>query len=698
MIFTFLLLLIITAGGVAITYLYDDDAPLVVRLAAGAVIGSVMLGLAGFLLALVFGLNLASVSIAALLCALPLIVFQRDEFRRRLRKDFAAFGQQRQEFFAHLKLSRLAVVFAYTGLIVMLWFFFERAMLETNGGIGTGDVNNLGDLPFHLLVINGFVSGQNFPPDNPIYSGVTFTYSFITDLVVAMMNVAGTSIRNAMFCQNMTLVIALIILLARFTYKLTNNTTAALLAPFLLLFNGGLGFLLFFGDAMTGEGGILGQIFALANDYTIRGGTIWRWGNSLTILFTTQRTLLLGLPLALIVLTKIWEMFVEVTKNEKENAEQTQNDEQELKKKPGLLSFLTEQPLTLVPFLVIGLFAGMLPLVHAHTFAVVMGMAALLAALSWRNWRAWAVFFAAAAITAIPELLFATAGSANEAESFVGWKFGWDNGEENPVWFWLVNTGLFIPLLAVAIGALASIAFGGKQRQSADEPFVEASDEPTVETSDARRARQLLLFYAPFALCFIVPNLIRLAPWVWDNIKVLLYWYVASIPLVAWLLAQLWQRSKVSLYLVPTLLVALIFSGWLDVWRIATRQVEHQILSPAMVSVAAQIRSRTPPRALIMTAPEYATVTVLSGRRWFLGYIGHVWSHGIAPYEREQIVKKIYAGGEEAKQLIEQNKINYVLVGPQERKFTTVNETFFQAYPVIAEASDFRVYQVGDSK
>jgi hypothetical protein len=175
----------------------------------------------------------------------------------------------------------------------------------------------------------------------------------------------------------------------------------------------------------------------------------------------------------------------------------------------------------------------------------------------------WAVFFAAAAITAIPELLFATAGSANEAESFVGWKFGWDNGEENPIWFWFVNTGLFIPLLAVAIGTLASIAFGGKQRQSAD--------EPSVETSDAQRARQLLLFYAPFALCFIVPNLIRLAPWVWDNIKVLLYWYVASIPLVAWLLAQLWQRSKVSLYLVPTLLVALIFSGWLDAWRIATR-------------------------------------------------------------------------------------------------------------------------------
>ena len=686
MILTFLLLLITTAGGAATTYLYDDDAPLIVRFAAGAVIGTSLLGLAGFLLALVFGLNAASVGIAALLCAAPLIVFQRDEFRRRLETDVAAFKRQWFEFFADFNLSRFFVIFAYIGLTALLWFFFERTMLEKDGGIGTGAINNLGDLPFHLLVINSFVSGQNFPPDNPIYSGAAFTYSFITDLAAAMMNVAGASIRNAIFCQNMILVVALIILLARFTYKLTGNRAAALLAPFLLLFNGGLGFLLFFSDAMPGEAGIFGQIFNLTNDYTIRGGTIWRWGNSLTILFTTQRTMLLGLPLALIILTKIWEIFAAGISNKEQPG-----DERNFKKDSGLLSFLTDKPSTLIPIFIIGLFAGMLPLVHAHTFAVVMGMAGLLALISWREWRVWAVFFVAAALTAIPELLLATTGSANAAESFVGWKFGWDNGEQNPVWFWFVNTGLFIPLLAAAIGVLAAIGFGEKPPASFSEPLGE-------ETFDATRARQLLLFYAPFALCFIVPNMIRLAPWVWDNIKVLIYWYVASIPLVAWLLAQIWQRSKVAVFLVPTLVIALVFSGWLDVWRTATRQVEHQVLSPAMLSIGEQLRTKTAPRSLIMTAPEYASVPVLSGRRWFLGYIGHVWSHGIAPHDREQIVKKIYAGGDEAKQLIEQNKIDYVLVGPQERKFTTVNEKFFQAYPVIAEASDFRVYQVGGSQ
>lgn len=674
MIIASLFLLIVTAGGVAITYLYDDDAPLIVRVASGVVIGSAVSSLAGFLLAIAFGLSAMSVSGAMILSALPLIIFFREEFRNRLQKDVTAFNQERREFFYNFNPSRFAVVFVYAGLLVMLWFFFKRAMIEIGGGIGTGAVNNLGDLPFHLSVINGFVHGQNFPPDNPIYSGVTFAYPFITDLGVAMMNVIGASVRNAMLFQNMALIVALIILLARFTYKLTNNMAAALIAPPLLLFNGGLGFLLFFGDAAASEVGVLGQIFSLNNDYTIRGGTIWRWGNSLTILFITQRTLLLGVPLALIVLTKIWEIF-------NEEKEEIENDSPSHR--------MTSSPLHLfIPSIVVGLLAGMLPLVHAHSFAVTMGVAALLAAMSLKQWKAWAAFFVSAGIIAIPELLFAATGSANKAQSFVGWEFGWDRGSANFIWFWFVNTGLFIPLLAVAIGWLASLAFKGKGY----------SDEKDDETFSSKRARRLLLFYAPFVLFFIVPNLIRLAPWVWDNIKVMIYWYIVSVPLVAWLVVRLWQRSKVSMYLAPALVVTLIFSGWLDVWRIATGQIEHQILPPALIETAAQLRERSAPRSLIMTAPEYASVPVMAGRRWFLGYIGHVWSHGIAPHEREQVVKRIYAGGEDAKSLIAENKIDYVLVGPQERQFTTVNEDFFQTYPVVAEAGEFRVYRVSESK
>ncbi len=54
----------------------------------------------------------------------------------------------------------------------------------------------------------------------------------------------------------------------------------------------------------------------------------------------------------------------------------------------------------------------------------------------------------------------------------------------------------------------------------------------------------LIIFYIPFLLCFIIPNLVRLAPWDWDNIKILIYWFVGSLPFVALLLARLFESRR----------------------------------------------------------------------------------------------------------------------------------------------------------
>jgi hypothetical protein len=68
----------------------------------------------------------------------------------------------------------------------VLWKVFSRAVIEDRGGISTGLLNNFGDLPFHLSVITSFAFGNNFPPEDPTYAGVRFTYPFISDFVSAM--------------------------------------------------------------------------------------------------------------------------------------------------------------------------------------------------------------------------------------------------------------------------------------------------------------------------------------------------------------------------------------------------------------------------------------------------------------------------------------------------------------------------------
>ena len=135
--------------------------------------------------------------------------------------------------------------------------------------------------------------------------------------------------------------------------------------------------------------------------------------------------------------------------------------------------------------------------------------------------------------------------SAVDAGSFFAWEVGWDHGQENPVLFWFMNTGFFIPLLLIAI---------------------------LMRGEGYLVPKRLLLFYLPFTLCFIVPNLIKMAPWIWDNIKVLYYWWLASAPLVALLLARLWHQGRTRRVLAVVLFVCVTLAGALDVAGIAMRR------------------------------------------------------------------------------------------------------------------------------
>jgi hypothetical protein len=345
-----------------------------------------------------------------------------------------------------------------------------------------------------------------------------------------------------------------------------------------------------------------------------------------------------------------------------------------------------------------GLIAGLLPLVHAHSFVVMMLMGACLALMQgvavtmsgrgaseeasarvdvpvwksvWTVWRPWVVFTAAASVLALPQMFWATRESSTRAGQFFGREFGWMHGEENVVWFWLKNTGVFIPLL------VAALAWRGR--------------EPVV-------SRKLLFFFLPFVLCFVVPNLYRLSPWGWDNIKVLFYWWVASAPLVALVLARLWRRGASYRALAVCLLVAQTAAGGLDVWRAASGTVERRTFDPEGIAFAGVVKSMTPPRSLILHAPTYNDPIYLTGRRTFLGYPGHVWSHGIDQSGRESELKSIYSGSSEAAGLIARDGIEYVVVGPLEREElkkygVAVNEAFFRRFTKVGEAGEYRLYK-----
>ncbi len=677
MFLSFVLILLVTAGGFGLTYLFAEDERFLWRIGAGNVVGSAAFGLICFLLACFFGFTTAILSLSFLTIFLPLLLFVRKSNRVKFQNDW----RKAKGKLEGANLKKFLQFGYYIFFFVLFCLFFERAMLDTPHGIFTGASQNFGDLPFHLGAIFSFTDGGNFPPENPSYAFAKFSYPFMADLITASLIKLGAGARDAMFVQNITLAFSLLVVLERFAFKLTGNRLAGKIAPVLLFFSGGLGFLWFAKDFWQQSNGLYEFFRHLPQDYTI--GEKFRWGNSLVVLFITQRSLLLGMPLTIIVLQKLWEIF---------NSEKRKVKSEKLNHKADTFHFSLS---TFYCFLV-GLLAGTLPLIHVHSLAVLFIVVAFLFFFRLDKWREWIAFGAGVSIVAVPELIWAMTGSATRLTEFVGWNFGWDKRDNNIFWFWLKNTGAFVPLLILGIYFLFSPRRTQrnieKEQQKNKSQISHHNSE--IEQSLIVNRQSPTLFYLPFALCFVVSNLVKLAPWEWDNIKILIYWFVASLPFVAFVLARLWEKDKIFKVLAAVLLLVLTFSGALDVWRTVSRQINFKVFDKDAVAVAEQIKQRTAPNALFLNAPTFNSAIVLSGRRSLMRYGGHLGSYGIDFGEREKEVKRIYAGDATAEILLRKYNVEYVLISPEEKSGLTVNEEYFRKFPIVAEAGQYRVYKV----
>jgi hypothetical protein len=191
----------------------------------------------------------------------------------------------------------------------------------------------------------------------------------------------------------------------------------------------------------------------------------------------------------------------------------------------------------------------------------------------------------------------------------------------------------------------------------------------------------------------------KLAPWEWDNIKVLIYWFVGSIPFVAFALAWIYNQNKVLRFVAAGLLVVLTAAGAIDVWRVVSKQINWKVFDADAIKVAEIIKQKTAPDALFLNAPTFNSAVVLSGRRSLMRYVGHLSSHGIDFEPRENDLKRIYQGDATAEIFLKKHNIEYVLISPEEEAYFSqislpLNEAFFQKYPVIAESGGYRVYKV----
>lgn len=598
-------------GGASLVGWADRRAGLDARLCAGAPVGLALLGLLGLALAKALGLNAWSVALSAALLGLPAAFAPR--WRRRRRARGADW--------------RRAAFWAVAGVVLVA--VFRRVFFEDDGGIAIGNDHNLGDLPFHFAIATGFAEGGAIPPEHPELSGVPLTYPYLADFVAAMLLEGGASLRLAFLLQNLTLGASLVGLLFRLALHLTRDRRAALLTPVLVLLSGGLGFVEFLREG----GPYLERLGALTRDYTITWDGRLRFGNLVTVLLVPQRTLLLGMPLALLSVLLAWRARVGAGEAE---------DRRRLLTAAGAV-------------------AGLLPLAHAHSYAVVLAAAAAWAALV-PTARSWAPFFAGALGLGLPQLALAAAGTGVEPGRFLAWHLGWDRGEQDPLRFWLANAGLFLPLSLLA-------------------PWL------------GRSPRRGAVWAAPFLGLFAGANLLRLSPWIWDNIKLFVYWHVGTAPWVASALVRLSRRRGGGPAMAASLAV-LTASGGLDVWRMASGQIRHTLFDAEAVAAAEGLRRATPERAVVLHLPTYDSPVYLAGRRSVLGYPGHIDSQGLNAGSRADDVRRIYAGDPGALALLREHDVGFILLGPEEEAKLPVDRGFLSRFPVVGYWGRHRLYRV----
>jgi hypothetical protein len=176
-------------------------------------------------------------------------------------------------------------------------------------------------------------------------------------------------------------------------------------------------------------------------------------------------------------------------------------------------------------------------------------------------------------------------------------------------------------------------------------------------------------WFSPMWLWFLVPNLIVLQPWIWDNTKFFVFWALLGSVLVGGVLAGMLRRGRVSAIAAAVMFVLLGLSGALDLTRAADFSVSAvQFTDTDGLRVAEWVREHTGPTAIFVASDEHnSPISALAGRRVLIGYPGWLWTYGLADWQSKGADNKlILAGDPSTPDLVRKYRIDYVMIGPQE--------------------------------
>lgn len=634
MVFEYLLSLIILIDvifvGLLITYFFRLELFLEARAAVGSLVGILVLGFLMLIISYFLGLNLLGLGIfLVMINSFGLVLLRRHT--EKLKNELENFKIRFKE------LSWKLYLFFIGFFILVFGYLVSQLLTFNNGKYFVQPVHSYGDISLHLGIISSFAFGNNFPPQSPILAGAKISYPFLVDFITAIfVNPLALRFDQAVSLVGVLLMVVLIILLSYFSLRIIGNKLAACLVLVLFFFNGGLGFLYFLNDLQISNLNFFQFIQALPRDYTALKDLGFFWINVVLSMLLPQRSFLLGLPVAILILYIFWDL----------------SERFDLRK-----------------FTLGVLLISFLPIIHAHS------LIALAPFLLWLTLRIilknknkiGTIFFFGFIGLAIIFLLSKTfLEQSGNPFSLMQYKLGWMAPKGEILSFYIKNFGFNLLLI------------------------------PTAILWGLKKHRKLAYFALIGQVWFILPSLFLFQPWDFDNTKFFIYWYLSSVFLLAYFLSKLILSGYITNIILAGMAVyLLIFAGSLDVMRlIFSSGTKYEIYSPQAIRVAEFVKSNTPKDATFLSVDKFDNPAVaLAGRKNFVGYHGWLWTYGLDYSQREVDVRSMLSG-QATQDLFKKYNISHVILFKNEQSGYVINYDYFNQYQLIYNQDGYRIYQI----
>lgn len=528
-------------------------------------------------------------------------------------------------------LTLISIFIAYCCSQMLVW--------DQSGNLIAHSYSIWGDWSAHFTFISnflnrgiGWVSG-----DNPIFHGMPFQYPFLSHWITAVFaSLTQMNVPHATFYLSMLLLLSLPFVLYRFFNIIGLSTRQSILAIILFLFLGG--FQAFDSNLYATE--------PLTNQFN--SGSVF----TQIVLFELfpQRAFLFGMIMLILGLTHAIKKVLSNTFTKKH-------------------------------FFFYSLYFSLLSWMHLHSW-ITMGallLIYLLFNLKQKNTSRIFQFGTLTLLLSLPLIYFLLLRSNSNTAHAVStmnwekWFPGWAQNPKanltgaqdmNPLFFWIYNTGIFIPLVLIGI----------KLRSS---------------------NKLITVLGTTASFLFLVAITFNIQPYFYDNLKIFTYAFLLLSPLAAIGIDALFNR-KILIPLGVLLLSIQSYTAINDYLFFKNQKVTAPFYTIEDFELADQFRNlRRSANSLVLIAPKHNHwVSTLAGNPVLMGYPGWLWSWGISYPSREQEVNEALSGSVNALDILKKYSIEYIVVNDRDMAGKTpVSISFLRAhFPILLEKDSWHIF------